>query len=322
MGVSVKTPTIYPIIVPTNSGLRTFNFYLVENEGTLFLVDAGEQTEECWQALLDTLEQNKFTITDIDAIVLTHHHADHIGLVNRIRSKDFVPVYAHPKAIIRLKRERTFLEQRIQFFNKLYAEMGCGDDASSTIERMKQSIEKNDYQKINGVIDTVVEGDTLFGFQIIGVPGHALDQIALFHEKSGTMFVGDHIIKHSASNALIELGEDGERTPSLILYEQSLQKILRLDVEVAYSGHGDVIESPHSLIQKKLKRMEEKSHKIVRLLNSPKTAAEIAKLIYKHRYETLFSLIMSEIIGHLDRLEHLGEIRKEKSDNIYYNERN
>src|SRR5699024_887597 len=103
----------------------------------------------------------------------------------RIRSLHSLPVYAHKDAVIRLKRENAFLERRLHFFEQLYMEMGCEDESLATLERMKQAIDKNQQQKINGEIRALVEGDTIFGFQIMEVPGHSPDHIVLFHEASG-----------------------------------------------------------------------------------------------------------------------------------------
>lgn len=318
MNVKIKTPTIHPISVPATSSLRTYNFYLVENDNSLFLIDAGVNTEECWDAFGDVLQQNGFEIDDIDAIILTHNHSDHIGLVNRIRTVKNMPLYAHKDAVIRLKRDPQFMMQRAQFFECHYKEMGCGSEVNDLLERLKQSIERNKSQKIEGDIKTLVAGEEIFGFRVIEVPGHAPDHIALFHEESGILFVGDHIIEHSPSNALVELSKEGKRTASLIVYEQSLKKLLNMSVKVAYSGHGEVIHHPHKLTQKKLAIINKKATKIKNIVNKPKTAAEVAKQMYQTRYEPLLPLVMSEVVGHLDRLVHLGELTIEKHDGVFF----
>lgn len=319
MKISVKTPTIYPIIVPASIlSLQTYNFYLVENEGTLFLIDAGEDSDACWQGLLHVLQQHDLTLQNIDAIVLTHNHSDHIGLVNRILKQHDVPLYVHPNAVIRLKRDRVFLEKRALFYEGLYKEMGCGTEADALLERLKTSIDRNASKSILGDMHTVREGDVLFGFTVTEVPGHAPDHIALFHEESGIMFVGDHIIQHSPSNALVEIGEDGKRTPSLLMYEQSLKKLFTFPLTTAYSGHGETIIDPHELVQMKLKRIENKSKRMLSLLHEPRTAAAIAKEMYTDRYEKLLPLVMSEVVGHLDRLHALGEVTTFYQDGILF----
>lgn len=315
----VESPKTYPIIVPTQLGnLQTLNYYLVHQGEDLILIDAGAENDACWDALIDTLHANDYTLQDITAIILTHNHADHIGIVNRIRKEIDVPLYAHEDAIIRLKRDTDFLEKRIAFFTELYQEMGCLTEAEPLIERMVQSIHKNAHQKINGPIIPLKEGDTIFGFDVIYVPGHAPDHIFLWHKESKTAYVGDLILSHSPSNALVELDKTGGRTKSLVLYEQSLQKLRTYEPAIAYSGHGEIIHDPIELIDQKLNRIETKADRILALLYEEKTAAEIAKEMYKDRYEPLLPLVMSEVIGHLDRLYALQKVTQTRKNGIIY----
>src|SRR5699024_1887111 len=103
MIVVTKAPVVYTIFVTTKYSLLTFNFYLVEAAGKLLLIDAGVHTDKCWNYFQEVLTTNKLTVEDIDAIILTHHHEDHTGLVNRIREIKDIPLYAHEKAVKRLK---------------------------------------------------------------------------------------------------------------------------------------------------------------------------------------------------------------------------
>src|SRR5690625_3315805 len=116
---------VHPIILPTSLGkLKTINFYLVERDDELILIDAGENKEAHSQSLINKLQElNK----DLKAILLTHHHSDHTGLVNRIRSKIKLPVFAHKRAGVRLMRDEAYFKRRIHFFKNLYDKHGCGE---------------------------------------------------------------------------------------------------------------------------------------------------------------------------------------------------
>src|SRR5690625_2323684 len=318
MKTSVKSLMIHPIIVPVDNSLRSYSFYLLQHHDACFLIDAGENTQACWDYFIQALKENRLEITDLDGIILTHNHTDHIGLVNRIHAVHPVPVFAHPDASIRLQRDETFLKERIEFFENIYLQMGCGLQGEKEMERLKDAILQNESKKINGEITPLEEGDSIFGLEVIYVLGHAPDHIALFHKETGTLFAGDHIIGHMPSNALIELGKDGERTKSLVMYEQALKKVDQLSMNKIYSGHGEVILNPHEVIKDKLARINEKAARIIKLMDTPQTVAELAKKRYKDRYESLFPLVMSEMIGHIDRLEHLGEVVKENQGDVYY----
>lgn len=53
------------------------NVTLVEDEGVLLLVDLGAPDRQ--QALLDALHRHGMEVGDVDFIVLTHLHIDHVG---------------------------------------------------------------------------------------------------------------------------------------------------------------------------------------------------------------------------------------------------
>src|SRR5699024_8316553 len=161
-----------------------------------------------------------------DAIILTHHHEDHIGLVNRIRAVKDMPLYAHEKGIPRLKREPTFLEKRIALFNEIFIEMGCGKEADREVARLEKARIDNASQTILGDIIPVRGGMKLLGSGTLEPPAHTYDHILLYHEASHTAFVGDQLIAHASPNALIDVAETGGRTLSLVPYEAPLRVLL------------------------------------------------------------------------------------------------
>jgi glyoxylase-like metal-dependent hydrolase (beta-lactamase superfamily II) len=70
------------------------NFYLVEADGGLTLVDAGLPSFE--GQLEAFLRDRGRTIADIDALLLTHAHGDHVGIAEPVRRAG-VPVRIHER---------------------------------------------------------------------------------------------------------------------------------------------------------------------------------------------------------------------------------
>jgi glyoxylase-like metal-dependent hydrolase (beta-lactamase superfamily II) len=69
------------------------NWYLLEEEGRLTVVDAGVPTS--WESLQEALPRLGRSPGDVEAVVLTHAHFDHVGFAERARSELGVPVYVH-----------------------------------------------------------------------------------------------------------------------------------------------------------------------------------------------------------------------------------
>ncbi len=315
----MKNSTVIPIIIPTDSMLKTFNCYLIKGNEELTLVDAAIDDDEAYTLFLEILQENNLQVTDITQIVLTHNHSDHTGFVHRIREQTNVEVYAHPNAHLRLMRDEEFLTKRISFFKKLYNENGCGERGEAEVKRMKEALIKNKDLRVESPILSLVEGDLINGFKIIEVPGHSIDQIALYNEMTSELIAGDHILEHAPSNALVEMGLEGEMLPTLYLYEQSLKRCEKLNLNVIYPGHGIVVrEKCNELFTKRINSIHRKSKRIkASIIEKEQTASELAKSHYKERYDTLFILVMSEIIGHLERLVMNGELIKTYRNSVY-----
>ncbi|HWT91770.1 MAG TPA: MBL fold metallo-hydrolase [Solirubrobacteraceae bacterium] len=69
------------------------NWYLVEEGSRLTVVDCGVPTS--WASLQSALVELGRSPGDIDAVVLTHAHFDHVGFAERARRDLGVPVYVH-----------------------------------------------------------------------------------------------------------------------------------------------------------------------------------------------------------------------------------
>ena len=60
-----------------------FNWYIIRQDGRLTLVDAGFPSH--YKIFAEGLLSIGHTIKDVEAVILTHAHADHIGFAERIR---------------------------------------------------------------------------------------------------------------------------------------------------------------------------------------------------------------------------------------------
>jgi glyoxylase-like metal-dependent hydrolase (beta-lactamase superfamily II) len=69
------------------------NWYIVEDDGRLLVVDAGVPSS--WDSLHTALDRLGRRRDEIEAVVLTHAHFDHLGFAEKARSKLDVPVYVH-----------------------------------------------------------------------------------------------------------------------------------------------------------------------------------------------------------------------------------
>lgn len=69
------------------------NAYLIEDGGRVTIVDAA--VSGLYRDLPGELASMGRTIEDVDALILTHGHSDHVGFAERVRTERHVPVSVH-----------------------------------------------------------------------------------------------------------------------------------------------------------------------------------------------------------------------------------
>jgi glyoxylase-like metal-dependent hydrolase (beta-lactamase superfamily II) len=74
-------------------GSRLVNWYAIERGGRLTIVDAGMRGY--WRQLAGALGSLGRTLDDVEAVVLTHAHVDHIGFAERLRATAGTAVHVH-----------------------------------------------------------------------------------------------------------------------------------------------------------------------------------------------------------------------------------
>ena len=70
-----------------------FNWYVLEEEGRLTVVDAGFPGH--YGTFLEGLASLGKGVQDVEAILITHAHADHTGFAERLRKATQAPVFVH-----------------------------------------------------------------------------------------------------------------------------------------------------------------------------------------------------------------------------------
>lgn len=303
---------VYPVIFPVQYGqLKSINCYLYDNGECLSLIDAGIRTPEQKEYFLHVLKEFKLTIQDIDYILLTHHHEDHVGLVNDILKEKEIPIYAHPLAICRLHFDEEFLSNRITFFTTLYDEYGCLHIGKPRLEKLQQTLFNREQLKIQSDIIPLTEGNRILGLDVVEVPGHSPDSIIFYDKDVEWQFAGDLVLEKSSTNAIIDFDQHLNLLPTVAQYEQSLMKCKTLETDWLFPGHQAPFGQHELEIEQKLSRIKRKEQRVIEIIEKGySTTKEIGRKMYGRKLETQVSLVLSEVIGYLRYAEDRGNIKK------------
>jgi glyoxylase-like metal-dependent hydrolase (beta-lactamase superfamily II) len=311
---------IHSIPVPTPFAVGRVNCYLIDDE-PLTLVDAGPNSGTSLTELEAGLAELGRRVEDLERIVLTHQHIDHIGLAQILADRSGAEVCALDRLAPWLAAYGEQMDLGDRFSERIMLRHGIPRDIAIALRAVTQQF------RAWGASVTVTRplspGDVLEfaarSWRVHHRPGHSPSDTVFHDEASGELLGGDHLIKHISSNPLIsrplEGDADSERPKALIIYLESLRATREMELKVVYAGHGDPVEDHRALIDERLRMHERRLVKIAGLLaDGPKSGFEIAQAMWGNVAVTQAYLTLSEVLGHVDLLVERGEVVELEGD--------
>ncbi|WP_102335826.1 MBL fold metallo-hydrolase [Salimicrobium jeotgali] len=307
--------SLYTITVPTPYAVGDVHLYVLKGE-RITLIDAGVRSDEAWEAFRSQLAGYDLRPEDISQVILTHHHPDHVGLVEYL--PNVKQCLAHRAAFPWIDRDERFTSRYVSFFEEFYRKNGVPE---ALIDKLGEAPEKLKEFPVFTLTGTLKEGETIPGhsdWEVIETPGHAQSHISLFSKEDGVMIGGDHLLYHISPNPIIEPPFHGnERTRPLIQYRDSLKKLFRYNVKEVMPGHGPRFNNAEEIIRKRLSQQEERADKVYSIIeDQPSHSFDISRKLFPRQYKKQYPLTMSETVGQLDFLEERGKIYRERSKGV------
>ena len=315
---------IHVLRIPTPFAVGRVNTYLIEDE-PLTLVDSGPNSGRALDELHHQLAEHGHSIDDIELIVLTHQHMDHLGLVDIIASHSGAEVAAIDK---------------LSGFVEDFSGAAARDDEFATAVMLRNGISEDVVQALRQVSSAfrawggkakvtrpLSDGELLElsgrRLRVLHRPGHSPSDTIFWDEDRRILIAADHLIKHISSNPLISrpLGDGDfsprERPQALVTYLESLRKTRELPAEIVLSGHGEPITDHVALIDERFELHRRRAEKIYGLIaEQPRTGYELAQALFGDIAVTQAYLTLSEVLGHVDLLLNEGRVHEVEQDGV------
>lgn len=166
---AVKIPFQIPVSPEIN--LERFVYVYVIDSERLCLIDSGVTGTD--QLVFDVLKRRGRKLSDIDYLLLTHSHPDHIGAAKEIKAISNCSIWSHPAAQVWVEDvEKQFSVRPVPGFYTL---------VSGSV-KVDQLLEDGDTIDLGGL-----------QLQVIHTPGHSICSNSFFCNRSGVLFTGDAI---------------------------------------------------------------------------------------------------------------------------------
>lgn len=315
---------IYRIKVPLPGlELGYLNSYLIKSEGGCCLIDLGPKKENSLKKIKKELETNPCNINEI---LFTHFHPDHIGMFNKFRKSSDV------KPEVRISSEETrFMKRYLENFDSLWTEQldfanlnGVPEEITQTIGEVKPNPEEeNAYSDIIRLNKPLKDGGEIrigeHSIRAIKTPGHSPGHVCYYDSKKKLLFVGDHLLKETTPS-VVQIKKDEN---PLNDYLESLDKIKDLEVDKILPGHGEPYRNHNSRVKELIQHHEKRLLEVKSIIGEGKLSPyEIAKKVDWDvdlpNWEDfpLFQKWMAtgETLAHLSLLEGRNEVIREKTN--------
>ncbi len=176
---------------------RAANAYLVRGSKRTIMIDVGLSSN--YPHLLECLQYLGIKPADIDMVVLSHEHLDHIGAAYHFTGKTIIAAH-------RLAANKIMLRDDFSMLRKMFNEPNVPIDIDIWLEE-------------GNLIDL---GN--FRLNVMYTPGHTSACISLFDQDKGLLFAADTLMPGGVMGGVFGSG-------SIADYIQSLERLKGLELE-------------------------------------------------------------------------------------------
>lgn len=208
-------PHLYRLI------LGRYQAYLWRDQDSVTLVDTGEAGSGT--VIAGLLREIGLAPSDVDRVVLTHFHDDHVGSAAEIASWGDVEIVAHTAEAPIIRGERPGPAPVLNDFERELLERVAAGLPSAPPVRVDREVRDGDVLDIGG------------GARVISTPGHTDGSIALYLPEHGVLLTGDIAAEYEGEIILGPFNLD----PALAA--ESFRRLAELDVDVVGFGHGEPV---------------------------------------------------------------------------------
>ena len=289
--------------------------YLLEGPEPV-LVDAA--TPEPEDGLREALAEHGYEPADVEHLLVTHPHVDHVGQVPAVLEAGDPTVYAPAGVRERFAQDPAALEARVR---RNCEEAGFPDEQlESAVGMAVESLERDSTLLPTEAVDVWIEpgGVTDVGGLEVGAvhaPGHQADHLCYPVEVAGesALLAGDMGIQPFRPVVMHDGLDDGHREAFDAFYA-ALDRLADLDVDRVYPGHGPVHDDLAGTVERDRESLDERLEDVADLVaDGVSTVPGVAMALAGDRD---VKYLIPETMSALAHLDAEGAVESELRDGV------
>lgn len=312
---------LYKIVIPLPTALLgSVNIYFFRGPDRNLLIDTGLNVETCRKALFDSLDRLSIDRRNTDYFI-THHHADHFGLLSNLASDGSV-VYIHRSDIQSIEKIRSYaaLDELKHFLSM------TGFPEQEPRKLIPSDVENNYRIPRSCSLRRVIDGDELsigdFRLICLHTPGHTNGHMCLYEPEKKFLISGDHLLGDITPS--IQLRNDIDNP--LQAYLDTFKVLASMDVDLVLPGHrSNFTNFKERIRQLKTHHDNRENEVLAALAKKDKTVYEVASQITWniaecngwHTVPVLQKLFATgEAMAHLKYLQEKDKVKKRMEGSV------
>jgi ribonuclease/clavin/mitogillin len=233
-----------------------------------YLLDPGPRDPDEQARLFAVLDAERAAGRRLAAVVLTHHHPDHVGAASACAARYGVPVWTHPWTAEALR-------------------------GKVAIARL---LDEGDRIELGPAAD----GTPDWHLRALYTPGHAPGHLAFYDPHYRFLYAADMV---STLTSIVIAPPEGDLT----VYLESLRRLLTLDCRLLLPAHGSPSSRPRQTLEDALAHRAKREEMLLAALGQePRTIPDLAVELYKGLPAPLMRFAELQVLAGLQKLQREG----------------
>lgn len=213
------------------------NQYVIVNGETLSVVDMllGKSDVD---NLERELQMQGWSMDDVQHMLITHAHPDHIGGLAEFQARSNATTYAHriDAMVIRGEADSPMANpETLGWFQRLVHQQ-IAQSQSRQSDPARVDVDLSDGDVLDAIFD---------GLEVIHLPGHSHGQVGYYLPQQKTLIGGDVMMYFGGSLRMPIRAV----SPDWTAVKQSIRRVAEMDIEILCLGHGRPIFDANPIIQ-------------------------------------------------------------------------